>query len=277
MRSHVLNWLWLCFAFFCSVKPTKANTSVNHSFYETSAELSKYQPAITAFQQKDTTVKPTTSPVVITPSSSSKDTSGKQTKDTAKPAAASPVVITPNAAAKDTSGKQTKDTSAPATASPVVITPNADTSKPKQDSSSASRTDSTRTAAAKDTTTKPKSDTALILPADPNTIKQTTGQFNLKGTVKEAGGAAIPGAQVVNLSTKQGVAAGIDGTFTLKASLKDTIKISSVGFAEQSIPLDSQEPLAVNLAPASAGKKELKEVVVTALGIQKIHALSVMQ
>ncbi len=269
MRSHVLNWLWLCFAFFCSVKPTKANTSVNHFFSKTSAELSKYQPAITAFQQKDTTVKPTTSPVVITPSSSAKDTSGKQTKDTVKPATTSPVVITPNAAAKDTSGKQTKDTSAPATASPVVITPNADTSKPKQDSSSASRTDSTRTAAAKDTTTKPKSDTALILPADPNTIKQTTGQFSLKGTVKEAGGTAVPGAQVVNLSTKQGVAAGPDGTFTIKASLKDTIKISAPTFAEQSIPLDSQEPLAVSLAPASSGKKELKEVVVTALGIQK--------
>ncbi|MBW8685738.1 SusC/RagA family TonB-linked outer membrane protein [Chitinophaga rhizophila] len=272
MRSHVLNWLWLCFAFFCSVRPVKAGTRVNHPFLETSAELTRHQPTITAavnFQQKDTTVKPTASPVVITPSTAPKDTSGKKTGDTTKPAAASPVVITPNNAAKDSSGKQAKDTSAPATASPVVITPNADTSKPKTDSSTATRTDSTRATTARDTTAKPASDTALILPADSNTLKQEMGQFSLKGTVKESGGTPVPGAQVVNLSTKQGVAAGPDGTFTLKASLQDTIKISAPTFAEQSIPLDSKEPLAVSLTPASAGKKELKEVVVTALGIQK--------
>ena len=118
MRSHVLNWLWLCFAFFCSVKPMKAGTRVNH--------FADY----VNFQQKDTTVKPTTSPVVITPSSAGKDTSGKQAKDTTKPA----------------------------TAAPVVITPNSDTTKPKKDSAAASRPDSSRTAVKSDTTKKPGSD-----------------------------------------------------------------------------------------------------------------------
>ncbi|UPK70047.1 SusC/RagA family TonB-linked outer membrane protein [Chitinophaga filiformis] len=250
MRSHVLNWLWLCFAFFCSVKPIKAGTRVNHSFYGTSAEITRYQPSVTNnvnFQQKDTTVKPTTSPVVITPASSGK-------KDTTKPATASPVVVTPSS--------DKKDTTKPASAAPVVVTPSSDTSRPKKDSSANSRT-------AADTTSKPKKDTALILPADSNKLKQEASQFNLKGIVKEAGGTPIPGAQVVNLSTKEAVATTADGAFTLKASLGDTIKIAAVSYAEQSIPLDSREQLNVSLTSASANQKALKEVVVTALGIQK--------
>lgn len=248
MRSHVLNWLWLCFAFFCSVIPAKASTRVNHSLFVTSAEINKYQPFLADnvnFQQKDTTVTPTTSPVVITPSSAAKDT-GKAVKDTVKPTA-SPVVITPSSSAKDTTGKQAQDTSKPATARP----------------------DSTRTTAARDTTSKPKSDTVLILPSDSNKLKQEIGQFSLKGKIREAAGTPVPGAQVQNISTKQSVASGVDGSFTIKASLRDTIKIIAPSYAEQSIPVESKDSLAVRLSPASAGKKELKEVVVTALGIQK--------
>jgi TonB-linked SusC/RagA family outer membrane protein len=221
MRSHVLNWLWLCCAFFCSVSPLKASTSVNRPLLSN-----------TYFQQKDTTVKPTATPVVITPSS------GAQTqKDTTKPATAAPVVITPG---KDTTGK--------------------------------SKTDTTRraaTTAAKDTTAKPASDTALIVPSDSNTLKKEIGQFTLRGVVKEPAGTPIPGAKVLNTGTKEAVPAGPDGTFQIKASSKDTIRISAPSYAEQSIPVTSRDSLKVTLTSASAGKKQLQEVVVTALGIEK--------
>lgn len=231
MRSHVLNWLWLCCAVLCSTNPSKASASINHLHF-------------TYFQQKDTTVKPTTAPVVITPNAN-KDTTVKS-KDTTKPATASPVVITPNVN-KDTTGKSNTDSSAKASQ---------DTTKPA--------------AAAKDTTAKPTNDTALIVPSDSNTIKKEIGQFTLRGVVKESAGTPVPGAKVMNLSTKEAVPAGPDGTFSLKASSKDTIKISAPSFGEQSIPITSRDSLKVTLAPASAtGKKQLQEVVVTALGIQK--------
>jgi TonB-linked SusC/RagA family outer membrane protein len=196
MRSHVLNWLWLCYALFCSVESVTASTRTNHSFSGT-------------FQQKDTTVQPTTNPVVITPSVQRKDT-------------------LPTNAGKPDSSKTTA----------------ADTVKPHPDS-------------------------ALIVPADTNTLKKEASKFTLKGVVKETSGTPIPGAQVINLNTKETVATKPDGTFSLKAGLKDTIKIAAPTFGEQSIPVESRESLKIRLATASSGKKELKEVVVTALGIQK--------
>lgn len=237
MRSHVLIWLWLCCALLCSTSPVKASASVNQPLLK--AILDGAACHFTYFQQKDTTVKPATSPVVITPSSD------KQAKDTTKPATAAPVVVTPSAS-KDTTGKG------------------------KTDSSAATRQDTTQPAsAAKDTTAKPTNDSALIVPADPNTIKKEIGQFTLRGVVKEAAGTPVPGAKIMNTSTKEAVAAGPDGTFSLKASSKDTIKVSAVSFGEQAIPITSRDSLKVTLTPASAGKKQLQEVVVTALGIRK--------
>ncbi|HJT75136.1 MAG TPA: hypothetical protein VJ720_13975, partial [Chitinophaga sp.] len=95
MRSHVLNWLWLCFAFYCSsVNPTVAGTRNNHKSFEPNAGI--------CFQQKDTTVKPTANPVVIKPSS-----------DTTKPGKDSATVVQPDSsktAAKDTTKKPASDT-----------------------------------------------------------------------------------------------------------------------------------------------------------------------
>jgi TonB-linked SusC/RagA family outer membrane protein len=250
MRSHVLiTWLWLCFAVFCSSGPTKASANVNRPFLTTAFQAVQ--------QQKDTTVKPSASPVVITPSGS------KPATDTNKPATATPVTITPNNnnQAKDSTRK---DTTTPAAA---VITPN-------NQASDSTRKDTTKpattaAAAAQDTTKKPGNDSTLILPSDSNTLKKEVGQFSVRGVVKQNGGTPIPGAQVLNLNTKQGVAADVNGTFSIKASQGDTIKISAPTFGDQSIPVTGRDSLPVTLGPASAGKKQLQEVVVTALGIER--------
>ncbi|WP_440134810.1 SusC/RagA family TonB-linked outer membrane protein, partial [Chitinophaga sancti] len=203
---------------------------------------------------KDSTKTATTKPAaaVITPDNSAKDSTKT---DTTKPAA---VVITPGNQASDSTRK---DTTKPAAA---VITPN-------NQASDSTRKDTTKPAtAASDSVKKKAADTsALILPSDSNTLKKEIGQFTLRGVVKQPGGQPIPGAQVVNLSTKQGVAANVNGTFSIKASLKDTVKISAPTFGDQSIPLTSKDSLPVTLTTASTGKKQLQEVVVTALGIQR--------
>lgn len=267
MRSHVLiTWLWLCFAFFCSSGPIKASANVNRPFLTTAFQAVQ--------QQKDTTVKPSASPVVITPSGS------KPATDTNKPATATPVTITPNntntqpkkdttpAAAVITPNNQAKDSTRKDTTQPAaaVITPN-------NQASDSTRKDTTKpattAAAAQDTTKKPGNDSALILPSDSNTIKKEIGQFAVHGVVKQNGGTPIPGAQVLNLNTKQGVAADVNGTFSIKASQGDTIKISAPTFGDQSIPVTGRDSLPITLGPASAGKKQLQEVVVTALGIER--------
>ncbi|MBP1651475.1 MAG: TonB-dependent receptor, partial [Bacteroidetes bacterium] len=285
--SHVLTWLWLCFAFYCSLGPNKASANVNRPFLTHTAVKAVQQ-------QKDTTVKPSASPVVITPSAS------KPATDKSKPATASPVTITPNnnnqrkadttkpAATVITPNNQASDSTKTDTTKPAaaVITPNnqasdstkTDTTKPaaavitpNNQASDSTRKDTTKpaTAASDSTKTKSADTSALILPSDSNTLKKEIGQFTLSGVVKQPGGQPIPGAQVVNLSTKQGVAANVDGTFSIKASLKDTIKISAPTFGDQSIPLTNKDSLPVTLTTASTGKKQLQEVVVTALGIQR--------
>jgi TonB-linked SusC/RagA family outer membrane protein len=271
MRSHVLHGLWLCFAVLCSVKPTRAGAIINHPIFKTTVSS-----VYALQQQKDTTVKPSASPVVITPSSAKKDTT--------KPATTAPVVITPNASKKDTAAK-------PATASPVVITPSnskdtsgkttQDTTKPAsgvveptngKDSTKSTVIEPTNatTTAAKDTTKPVAKDTALILPSnDPNATKSTGGEFVLHGIVKDPAGDPIPGAQVMNLRTKQGVASGVNGAFSLSVSMRDTVKVSSISYGDQSIPVTSQDQLSVTLTAATNGKKQLHEVVVTALGIER--------
>ncbi|WP_440133973.1 hypothetical protein, partial [Chitinophaga sancti] len=64
MRSHVLTWLWLCFAIYCSIGPNRASANVNRPILTYSAVRAVQQ------QPKDTTVKPSASPIVITPSAS---------------------------------------------------------------------------------------------------------------------------------------------------------------------------------------------------------------
>lgn len=234
MRSHVLHGLWLCFAFFCSVKPTKAGAIINQPFKKTTVvNASSLQ------QQKDTTV-----PVVITPAK----------KDTTTPATTSPVVVTPSAN-KDTTGKVAQDTTQPAKPD-SVIEPNTG----KADSATAKQP-----AANDSTVVVPGGNADSSKPA----LAGAGQAITITGTVREPGGSAIPGAQVQNLRTKQGTAADINGKFVLRGAIGDTIKVTSLSYGDQSIPVTSTTPIRITLTAAAEGKKQLREVVVTALGIER--------
>ncbi|UCJ07090.1 SusC/RagA family TonB-linked outer membrane protein [Chitinophaga pendula] len=307
MRSHVLTWLGVCCALYCTTVSNKAFASTDYSLHLPSlhdapvglnAETASYAAF---FQQKDTTVKPgtptpvvvkpaskdtstkpqqstqpaiqpTTTPVVITPAK--KDT-GTKPADTTKPASqptAAPVTITP--AKKDTSAKPA-DTTKPAgqpAATPVTITPGKKdtTGQPAQDPSRPkSQTDSTSTAKPDSTAARPKQDTGLILPPDSATLRKEIGKFTLRGTVLDANNSPIPGATVQNKTTKQGIQADTAGNFSIKAGVNDTLLVAAPTFGEQAIPVKDREPVKVNLTATNATKKQLNEVVVTALGIQK--------
>ncbi|MCW3462811.1 SusC/RagA family TonB-linked outer membrane protein [Chitinophaga nivalis] len=172
---------------------------------------------------------------------------GKQLSPTADTTV--PVVIKP--AAADTSNK-----------------PKQDTVKPLQDTTTRPKADTTAKTKA-DTAARPKEDTALILPPDETKAKSEVGKFTINGLVKDDKGNPIPGAIIRNKTAKLNAQSGPDGKFTIKAGLKDTLLITSVTFADQTIPIEKREPLAVTLTPANANKKVLGEVVVTALGIKK--------
>uniref|UniRef100_UPI0036D91ADF carboxypeptidase-like regulatory domain-containing protein n=1 Tax=Devosia albogilva TaxID=429726 RepID=UPI0036D91ADF len=80
----------------------------------------------------------------------------------------------------------------------------------------------------------------------------------------------IPGVSVKVKGTSVGVSTGADGTYSLKLpSGSNTIVFSSLGFAQREISVGSSSVINATLASDS---KQLGEVVVTAVGIEKSKA-----
>ncbi|CAL1521491.1 SusC/RagA family TonB-linked outer membrane protein [Chitinophaga sp. MM2321] len=173
----------------------------------------------------------------------------QQPADTSVPV----VVIKPAAADSSIKQKEKQDT----------------TAKPAQDTTAKPATDTTKPATDTSKAEKPAQDTGLILPPDEATAKKDVGKFTLNGLVKDDKGTPIPGAIIKNKSAGLNAQSDPTGKFTIKAGINDTILVTSPTFADQTIPIDKREPLAVTLSPVSANKKVLGEVVVTALGIKK--------
>jgi len=90
----------------------------------------------------------------------------------------------------------------------------------------------------------------------------------LEGVVKDAvTGEEIIGASVLEQGTLNGTITGVSGEFSLTVSSPDAIlKVSSVGYQEQLIPVDNQIYIEVNL---ETKLEELDEVVVIGYGSQK--------
>ncbi len=95
-------------------------------------------------------------------------------------------------------------------------------------------------------------------------------QKDVKGKVIEESGSPIPNASVVLKGTKSGSMTDAEGNFSIKVPGNTAVLvISAVNHRTQEIQVGSSTELTVVL-PAVAGS--LKEVVVTALGIQKQKA-----
>lgn len=90
----------------------------------------------------------------------------------------------------------------------------------------------------------------------------------ITGTVtSKEDGLPIPGASVRVKGSTAGVSTGANGTFTLPVtSNATTLEFSSIGFGSQQITIGTSNVINVSL---STSYRDLNEVVVTALGIQR--------
>lgn len=91
----------------------------------------------------------------------------------------------------------------------------------------------------------------------------------IKGMVRDVTGEPLIGASVIEKETNNGVITDVDGNFTLTVPADATLSIAYMGYATREIHLakrKKQGDLRVTLREDS---QQLKEVVVTAMGIKK--------
>jgi TonB-linked SusC/RagA family outer membrane protein len=91
-------------------------------------------------------------------------------------------------------------------------------------------------------------------------------QKRVTGTVNDAGGEAIIGANVVEKGTTNGIMTDVDGNFVLSVQNDAVLQISYIGFVAQEIAVGNQTHIRITLRE---DLKALEEVVVVGYGIQK--------
>jgi TonB-linked SusC/RagA family outer membrane protein len=92
-------------------------------------------------------------------------------------------------------------------------------------------------------------------------------QFQVSGTITDQNGAPLPGANIVEKGTTNGVTADFDGNFAIDLAEKNAVLVVSyIGFAMKEVEVDGQTNLSIILEESSDG---LDEVVVVGFGTQK--------
>lgn len=101
-------------------------------------------------------------------------------------------------------------------------------------------------------------------------VMQSPSEKKLKGFISDENGDPIVGATILQKGTSNGVATGIDGTFTLTVPGNATLSISYIGYLSKEIPVKDRTFIALSLIP---NNKMLDEVVVVGFGKQKKESL----
>lgn len=92
-------------------------------------------------------------------------------------------------------------------------------------------------------------------------------QNTITGTISDSNGEPLPGANIVEKGTSNGVVTDFDGNFSIDiADANATLVVSYIGFATKEVALNGQTSLTVSLAEDAAG---LDEVVVVGYGTQR--------
>jgi len=94
-------------------------------------------------------------------------------------------------------------------------------------------------------------------------------KVNIEGTVKTRNGETLPSATILVKGTSIGVLTDERGHFTIQASSKDILTVSYVGFDPIDVAVGNQRVINITLEES---KVEIVEVVVTALGIEKVKS-----
>lgn len=99
------------------------------------------------------------------------------------------------------------------------------------------------------------------------TINMNAQQTAVTGSVKDSNGLPLPGANILEKGTTNGVTADFDGNFSLDLSNQNSILVVSyIGFATKEVPFDGQSTLSIILEESASG---LDEVVVVGYGTAK--------
>lgn len=96
---------------------------------------------------------------------------------------------------------------------------------------------------------------------EPNLVMQT----DISGTVTDADGAPLPGANVVVKGTTNGTQTDFDGNYTISAEADATLVFSYIGFSTQEVAVNGQTTINVSLAEDTS---RLQEVVVLGYSTQ---------
>lgn len=92
-------------------------------------------------------------------------------------------------------------------------------------------------------------------------------QITINGAITDADGVPLPGANIVEKGTTNGVTADFDGNFTIGVTNENAILVVSyIGYATKEIPLNGETTISVMLEESAAG---LDEVVLIGYGTQK--------
>ncbi len=97
-------------------------------------------------------------------------------------------------------------------------------------------------------------------------------QFSVSGTVNDASGLPLPGANIVEKGTLNGVIADFDGNFLMNVADGNSILVVSyIGYATQEVPLNGQTNISVSL---KVNAESLDEMVVVGYATKKKSELS---
>jgi len=99
-----------------------------------------------------------------------------------------------------------------------------------------------------------------------HTTVQAQEKRTVTGTIKDNAGNPLYGATVAEKGTTNSVVSNESGAFTIRVASNATLVISYVGFSPTEVQVNNRSQISVTL---TSGSKDLSEVVVTALGIQK--------
>ena len=98
------------------------------------------------------------------------------------------------------------------------------------------------------------------------TSLQQNTRKTVNGTVTDTNGEPLVGVSVRSKDGKGGTITNIDGQFSMQVGDGETIEISYVGYATQTLKANTATPMTIVM---EEDKKLLNEVVVTALGIKR--------
>lgn len=101
---------------------------------------------------------------------------------------------------------------------------------------------------------------------DNMSIQETQQTKTVTGTVVDAAGIPVIGANVLVKGTTNGTITDIDGNFTLEVSASDVLEISYIGYVTQELPVGNKSQFNITLAEDT---QALDEVVVVGYGTMR--------